>query len=366
MSTIAHWSIQKKNNGGNIVGWYKLYQFKADIQYWYSNLSDVDCIRGVLKFYQEIKKDAFANSKEALCLLIDLNIIIKSLKLNDSDKKILKCFMWGCSNIDEFGYYHSDEEMLALDLGLDKKYIKRRLNKIIENIKDYNDYLWMKTNSLKYKEWILKSKDEKDKIMHNGVVCSLVTYIERNTKIIKTKVKKNEKNDMHKPVREGYIYERLFELRELKKKLQIKHEAYKESESQKAKQYVKIMIDIDKEISYVKRCIGIKVRRKKPQLYTGNEGSSIWRNSPSIDIVDEFKEFFDKVDTGFQDKFLAWKISIFINERLSERQKKIFWIYYIQGLKQQEISDKTGIEQGHISRDLKTIRSKIRGSIEPK
>jgi hypothetical protein len=215
------------------IGHYKKFQFTSDIPYWFSNFADINTIKGILRFKNDIRTDAFNGSKEALCLLIDLDEILSKIKLNKNDRQLLNYYQSGFSNYDEEGKYWSDNEMIAMDLKLDKDLVKKRLNKIIMAIYDYNQYLWSNVYCKLHRDWIIKNLSDKNKVLENARSDNAAK--QKNMILPEAKIK------LHQPIKEGFVYSRLSELEKVKVALLRKKDQYENGTIEKDKNYKKIV-----------------------------------------------------------------------------------------------------------------------------
>jgi RNA polymerase sigma factor (sigma-70 family) len=336
------------------IGHYKKFQFTSDIPYWYSNFSDINTIKGILRFKSDIKTDAFNGSKEALCLLVDLESILSKIKLNKDDVQLLNYYQSGFSNYDEEGKYWSDNEMIAMDLKLDKDLVKKRINRIVTMIYDYNQYLWSNTYCKIFKDWIKMSIKERNEVLKDN----------RMRQIKKKKgILPEAKIKLHQPIKEGFVYSRLSELEKIKKSLLNKKQQYELELIEKDDNYKKIVnyyVALCEDINDIKRSLNMPVRSKSKRKLRSDDKTVIIY---PIEYLDKVEEYQDKIVLNTSDKIMAWQIRNIIEEELTERQKQIFEMYYFKDMKQQEISDKIGDTQGHIARDLKIIKEQIKNNI---
>lgn len=276
------------------------------------------------------------------------------MKLNKYDLKLLKYYQSGFSNYDEEGKYWSDNEMIAMDLKIDKDLIKKRINRIVNMIYDYNQYLWSNTYCSLYRDWIKKSLSERCGILKNN---RDLYKNGNNEKLPEAKIK------LHQQVKEGFVYSRLSELEKMKRTLLHKKDQYESGKLVRDDNYKKIVnyyISVCEDINDIKRSLNMPVRAKQKRKLRSNDKTVIIY---PIEYLDRVEEYQDRIVLNTSDKMLAWQIKNIIEEKLTERQKQIFEMYYFKNMKQQEIADKIGDIKGHISRDLKSIRLQIKNNI---
>ncbi len=336
------------------IGHYKAFQFKKDIPYWVSNFSDLNAIKGILRFKEDIKADALKGSKEAVCLLVDLENILKNIKLNKMDIEILKYYQSGFSNYDSEGKYWSDNELLSLDLKIDKEKIKKSLNKIFLLIYDYNAYLWSNTYCKIYRDWILKSSLERKKIIEE----SKKNYIKAEKKEI-SKLEFNLNNSTKK----GFVYSALSELNQVKESLYKKKKKYEEDGLEKSPEYKKLInfyIGVCKDIGDIKRSLNIPVRKKQKRKIQKNDKTITIYPLEYLgeELCEENKTVLDT-----REKILAWQIKSIVEEQLTERQREIFIMKYFKGYKQKHIANLLKVSQQYVQSEIKNIKQILKKEV---
>jgi RNA polymerase sigma factor (sigma-70 family) len=317
-----------------------------------SNFSDINSIKGILRFKKDIKIDAFNGSKEALCLLIDLDNIISKLKLNKNDEQLFNYYQSGFSNYDEEGKYWSDNEIIAMDLKMDKDLVKKRINKIVIMIYDYNQYLWSNTYCKLYKDWILTSLFERNEILKkNG------NNIKKENNI---GLLPEAKIKLHQPVKKGFVYSRLSELEKMKqylfnKKILYENDTYKKNDNYK--KIVNYYVSVCEDISDIKKNLNMPIRKKQKRKLQRNDKTVIIY---PLKYLNNAENYQDKIVLNTQDKILAWRIRNVIEEKLTDRQKQIFEMYYFKDMTQQEIADKFQCKRQAVQQEIKNVRNKIK------
>lgn len=337
------------------IGHYKAFQFKKDIPYWVSNFSDLNAIKGILRFREDIKTDALKGSKEAVCLLVDLETILKNIKLNKTDAEILKYYQSGFSNYDSDGKYWSDNEIISLDLKIDKEIIKKSLNKVFSLIYDYNEYLWGNTYCRLYRDWIIKSFSERKRIIK-----------ENNKNLVKETPKEDFDSvpDLKKSTGKGFVYSTLSELNRVKESLYNKKKKYEEDGLEKDLQYknlVNYYIGVCKDIGDIKRSLNIPIRKKQKRRIQKNDKTVVVY--PLEYLNEEICEE-NKTILNTHEKILAWQVKNAVEEQLTERQKEIFVMKYFKGYKQKYIADLLKVSQQYVQSELKNIKQILKKEVD--
>jgi len=374
------------------LSWYKKFQFEMDVPYWVVNFSDPKAIKGILKFREYIEKDMWKGSKEAQCLLIDLDTIINSLDLSPIEREILDFYMSGFDNYDFAGNYLSDYYIISKEFSISMDLARKRLNHIIDMIYDKNLFDWYHAYCKKFKEWISLNLDERNKILEEHR--KKYIFSEINTKPNFT-LNKNEVVD------NKFLHDRLNELITLSKLINKNIEKTPEDSEERTK-LNKYVISVNKDITSIKKYLNVHRRKKscktdynvkklnkinKQIKEFANDEDKISeleeeRNSLLEEQINGLKFFlygnttdnlYGKVlelknvkEISFADKFIAWRIQNIITEPkrgeklLTERQRKLFYLYFVKGLKQEKVAIELKCTQQSVSSELNTIVNYIK------
>jgi hypothetical protein len=127
------------------MGMVKIDTHKAEYQFQRITLSDIDCIKGLIKnrwmideyFESEINTNIYSAgdvkplNQELICTYLDLDNLIKKAKLNDKQLAIIHMLMQGWT-----------EEDIADEYKQDVTVIQSIFDTACEKIKKINDYEW--------------------------------------------------------------------------------------------------------------------------------------------------------------------------------------------------------------------------------
>jgi hypothetical protein len=323
----------------------RLYIDTKDFSYYEITLSDKKTIKGILKFREYIERDAMKGSKEALCLLVDFDNIVSSLDLNKDDLRIMDYMQSGFENYNYDGQYLSDATVISIETQIDKDLVLKRINRIVNLIYEKNYYNWQNTYCKKYKDWIIKNKEYRNKIL------------QENRELYKSK-KKNGLGKIstfeNKPETEGFVYDKLREMEESKRKLE--HKIKKCEDKRERSKIISFLISLSRDINDIKKNLKIPINEKQPNKIKENDRSVEINN---FDFINESKYLQDNLDSSFLDIFTAWRIQNIIQKYMTKRQQIIFNFYFIKRMKQIKIAEDLKCSQQSISDELKNIVTEL-------
>lgn len=305
--------------------------YEKDIPYYGITFSDKKTIKGILKFREYIERDAYKGSKEALCILVDFDTIVNSLDLNKNDKKIIQYMQSGFDNYNYDGQYLSDAKIIAKEMNLDEALVLKRINRIVNMIYEKNFYIWQNTYCKKFKDWILKSKTERNSILKQCTEKRKHDF-DQKTAFVFT----------NNPITSGFKYDKLLELEEIQKKLEAK---IKNCEDKRERtKIISFLISLSQDVNDIRKSLNITVNEKSQDFQTNN-----------IEFVNEMELSRERSDVPFFDVFTAWRIQNIIQKYMTKRQQIIFNHYFVKKEKQIIIAEKLKCSQQSISDELKNI-----------
>lgn len=334
------------------------------------SLNSVEDIYNFINMLDVVYDEHVNGNTYATCLYTDFQRIIDSIGVNVYIKTFVDIQI-GHKPITQSELYaglFDIEEVSATRLNVDTNVFLKGLRENVEEAYNIVQYQWLEYINKYYKNKLIKDNVEKTE---NRWEVDEERLKELDALMKYSHSRRTYQDNIPTEIKQLYDYrEKLAEqikyLDKQKKKYHKKNKERYFDYKQKASKLKTFKIQVDKDISILKRHYGISIENKNAQgqlnagnniSYNINNGEVLSAHENQIDSMklEQYNELFDKVYVG--------KIKEIAEKHLNSRQIIIFELYYFVGMKQREIADMTGIQQPNVARDLDVIIGKLKKEI---
>jgi len=238
-------------------------------------------------------------------------------------------------------------EVIANRLNISLEECEDRLTKAIELLLAQKHREWFVNYLNNYKGKYIKSTKKKRSQLHDLNNWQEIDY--KKKYMWKNNISPDSKYSSELNQLLDYRKDNLDEIKKLENR-----SALNQNQVEKLKFLKKNQVSIDKDVSELKKWIGIPLCRNnnkgKKEIHSFNE---------NIDSDQEINTY----DNNILDSLNYHKIQRIADKVLTDKQKVIFYLHFENQLQQEEIADIVDDTQGHVSRDIKKIIEKIKKNL---
>ncbi|MED1665760.1 sigma-70 family RNA polymerase sigma factor [Brevibacillus laterosporus] len=331
------------------MGTVKIDLHSANNRYKNYSFSSVEDITELLWIYDGLIYDKEKFNVDALVTLVDFEELIKDSDLIQEIVNIQKGITPLSPNDESLDMI----SVIAKRKNLSKEDCEKKLLKEIKKVNKKNNKKWINYIEENWKNKLINTQKVKSKS---------IEWLPKENFIIADFSRKHLKT---KPVlNEELLPNDLQELMTILKKNEEKIKLIKnlKQKTQKEKTELRKRINYNKtlsaDIQILKQHYGLSVKstdKQKNLIHLTNEEIIYYENGK--------KKEFDLVDQEYcyhiQNEWYIEKVKKLADSILTDKQKIIFTLYFIDGFTQQEIADILCENRPNISSDLKRIRNKL-------